>query len=181
MNISSRQLQVPTLGPEVREALRVTGADPHAVILEITESVLMQQTDETLEELQHLKHLGFRLAIDDFGTGYSSLSYLQRFPIDLLKIARPFVEQIGLGRERAALTRAIIGLGETLRLSTIAEGIEVTEQWAGLRELGCEYGQGYYFAPPLSALEVERLLGDPGARGAGSEGRLMAAERRAQV
>jgi diguanylate cyclase (GGDEF)-like protein/PAS domain S-box-containing protein len=176
VNISGRQLQVPTLGPEVREALKATGADPRTVILEITESVLMHQTEETLEELQRLKHLGFRLAIDDFGTGYSSLSYLQRFPIDLLKIARPFVEQIGLGRERAALARAIIGLGETLRLGTIAEGIEVTEQWAGLRELGCQYGQGYYFAPPLSAAEVERLLGEPTRHPIPSSDRLDPAE-----
>jgi diguanylate cyclase (GGDEF)-like protein/PAS domain S-box-containing protein len=161
VNISSRQLQVPSLGPEVREAIGQTGAEPGSVILEITESVLMQQTDETLEELQRLKQVGFRLAIDDFGTGYSSLSYLQRFPIDLLKVARPFVEDVGRGRERAALARAIIGLGDTLRLGTIAEGIEMPEQLAGLRELGCGYGQGYLFAPPLPAEELERMLMAP--------------------
>jgi diguanylate cyclase (GGDEF)-like protein/PAS domain S-box-containing protein len=160
VNISSRQLQVPSLGPEVREAIELTGAEPDAVILEITESVLMQQTEETLGELQRLKLLGFRLAIDDFGTGYSSLSYLQRFPIDLLKVARPFVEDVGVDRERAALARAIIGLGETLRLGTIAEGIEMAEQLAGLRELGCDYGQGYFFAPPLPAHEIERMLAE---------------------
>jgi EAL domain-containing protein (putative c-di-GMP-specific phosphodiesterase class I) len=127
-------------------------------VLEITESVLMQQTDAVLERLQQLKALGVRLAIDDFGTGYSSLSYLQRFPIDILKIAKPFVEEVGQGADRSALARAIIGLGDTLRLRTIAEGIERAEQRAALLELGCALGQGYHFWPALSAPAVEELL-----------------------
>ena len=100
-----------------------------------------------LERLQALKKLGVRLAIDDFGTGYSSLSYLQRFPIDILKIAKPFVEEVALGAERAALARAIIGLGDTLRLQTVAEGIEMAEQRAALIELGCPLGQGHLLLP----------------------------------
>jgi diguanylate cyclase (GGDEF)-like protein/PAS domain S-box-containing protein len=170
VNISGRQLQVPQLALEVCEALGDTSADPSRVVLEITESVLMQQTDQTLEELQKLKQMGFRLAIDDFGTGYSSLSYLQRFPIDLLKIARPFVEHVGHGREHAALARAIIGLAETLRLQTIAEGIEIAEQLAGLRELGCDFGQGYFFAAPVPPNEVERILRDPSHLAAAAQG-----------
>src|SRR4029079_16727782 len=97
----------------------------------------MQQTDTVLERLQQLKGLGVRLAIDDFGTGYSSLSYLQRVPIDILQIGKPFVEEVGQGADRSALARAIIGLGDTLRLETIAEGIEMAEQRAALLELGC--------------------------------------------
>jgi len=142
----------------MREALAVSGVDPAAVVLEITESVLMQQTDAMLERLRQLKGLGVRLAIDDFGTGYSSLSYLQRFPIDILKIAKPFVEEVGQGADRSALARAIIGLGDTLKLRTIAEGIEMAEQRVALIGLGCALGQGHYFAPALPVANIERLL-----------------------
>jgi diguanylate cyclase (GGDEF)-like protein/PAS domain S-box-containing protein len=158
VNISSRQLQGPGIADALSDALASSGVDPSAVILEITESVLMQQTDSVLERLQGLKKLGVRLAIDDFGTGYSSLSYLQRFPIDILKIAKPFVEEVALGAERAALARAIIGLSDTLRLQTVAEGIEMAEQRAALIELGCPLGQGHYFARALPAEAVERML-----------------------
>jgi EAL domain-containing protein (putative c-di-GMP-specific phosphodiesterase class I) len=99
-----------------------------------------------------------RLAIDDFGTGYSSLSYLQRFPIDILKIAKPFVEEVGQGADRSALARAIIGLGDTLKLQTIAEGIERAEQRAALMELGCVLGQGHHFWPALPANQIQELL-----------------------
>jgi diguanylate cyclase (GGDEF)-like protein/PAS domain S-box-containing protein len=158
VNISGRQLQGTGLTEALRQTLHSSGVEPSAVVLEITESVLMQQTDAVLERLQQLKALGVRLAIDDFGTGYSSLSYLQRFPIDILKIAKPFVEEVGQGADRSALARAIIGLGDTLRLRTIAEGIERAEQRAALLELGCTLGQGYHFWPALSAPAVEELL-----------------------
>ena len=126
VNISGRQLHGPAIAEELRDALSATKVDPAAIILEITESVLMQQTDSVLERLRELKDQGVRLAIDDFGTGYSSLSYLQQFPIDILKIAKPFVDEVGHGADRSALARAIIGLGDTLKLRTIAEGIEMT-------------------------------------------------------
>jgi diguanylate cyclase (GGDEF)-like protein/PAS domain S-box-containing protein len=158
VNISGRQLQGSGIGDALGDALASSGVDPSAVILEITESVLMQKTDSVLERLQALKKLGVRLAIDDFGTGYSSLSYLQRFPIDILKIAHPFVEEVALGAERAALARAIIGLSETLRLQTVAEGIEMAEQRAALIELGCPLGQGHYFARAVTAEAVDRML-----------------------
>jgi diguanylate cyclase (GGDEF)-like protein len=158
VNISGRQLQGPGIGVALGDALASSGVDPSAVILEITESVLMQQTDAVLERLQTLKKLGVRLAIDDFGTGYSSLSYLQRFPIDILKIARPFVEEVALGAERAALARAIIGLSDTLRLQTVAEGIEMAEQRAALIELGCPLGQGHHFSRAVPADAIERML-----------------------
>jgi diguanylate cyclase (GGDEF)-like protein/PAS domain S-box-containing protein len=158
VNISGRQLQGPGIGKALGDALASSGVDPSAVILEITESVLMQQTDSVLERLQTLKKLGVRLAIDDFGTGYSSLSYLQRFPIDILKIAKPFVEEVALGADRAALARAIIGLSETLRLQTVAEGIEMAEQRAALIELGCPLGQGHHFSRAVPAEGIERML-----------------------
>ncbi len=161
VNISGRQLHELDIVRETREALVESGVDPSAVILEITESVLMQQEGSVLERLIELKALGIQLAIDDFGTGYSSLSYLQRFPIDMIKIARPFVEDIGGGLEKSALARAIIGLGDTLKLRTVAEGVERTDQCLALMSLGCELGQGYYFAPPLSAQDIRGMLEEP--------------------
>jgi EAL domain-containing protein (putative c-di-GMP-specific phosphodiesterase class I) len=158
INISGRQLQGTGLDDALRQAVAASGVDPTAVVLEITESVLMQQTDTVLERLQQLKALGVRLAIDDFGTGYSSLSYLQRFPIDILKIAKPFVEEVAHGADRSALARAIIGLGDTLRLDTIAEGIEMAEQRAALIELGCTLGQGHHFWAALPAAGIGELL-----------------------
>jgi EAL domain-containing protein (putative c-di-GMP-specific phosphodiesterase class I) len=158
VNISGRQLQGAGLTDALRQTLTSSGVEPSMVVLEITESVLMQQTDAILDRLQQLKALGVRLAIDDFGTGYSSLSYLQRFPIDILKIAKPFVEEVGQGADRSALARAIVGLGDTLKLQTIAEGIERAEQLAALLELGCPLGQGHHFWPALSAAAIEELL-----------------------
>jgi EAL domain-containing protein (putative c-di-GMP-specific phosphodiesterase class I) len=158
VNISGRQLQGSGLADALRQTLTSSGVEPSSVLLEITESVLMQQTDPVLERLQQLKALGVRLAIDDFGTGYSSLSYLQRFPIDILKIAKPFVDEVGHGVDRSALARAILGLGDTLKLQTIAEGIERAEQRAALIELGCTLGQGYHFWPALPAAGIEELL-----------------------
>ncbi|MGH7701710.1 MAG: putative bifunctional diguanylate cyclase/phosphodiesterase [Gemmatimonadales bacterium] len=160
VNVSGRQLHELDIVEETRQALAESGVDPEAVVLEITESVLMQQTGSILTRLQQLKGLGVRLAIDDFGTGYSSLSYLQRFPIDILKIAKPFVEEVGSGLDQSALARAIIGLGETLNLSTIAEGVEGAEQCAALVGLGCKLGQGYYFSPPLAPVEIDRMLAE---------------------
>jgi diguanylate cyclase (GGDEF)-like protein/PAS domain S-box-containing protein len=158
INISGRQLQGAGITEALRQTLTSSGIEPSSVVLEITESVLMQQTDAVLERLQQLKALGVRLAIDDFGTGYSSLSYLQRFPIDILKIAKPFVEEVGRGADRSALARAIVGLGDTLKLQTIAEGIERAEQRSALIELGCTLGQGHHFWPALSAAAIGELL-----------------------
>ncbi len=161
VNVSGRQLHELDIVAEVRGALVHSGVAADQLVLEITESVLMQHTDVVLERLTALRGLGVRLAIDDFGTGYSSLSYLQRFPIDIIKVARPFVEDLASGVDRAALARAIIGLGDTLKLRTVAEGVETAEQCAALRAFDCGYGQGYYFAPPLTPVEVERLLQEP--------------------
>jgi diguanylate cyclase (GGDEF)-like protein/PAS domain S-box-containing protein len=160
VNMSGHQLQHSGVVDDVRAALVESGLPPERLVLEITESVLMHNADMMLDRLRSIRAIGVRLAIDDFGTGYSSLSYLQRFPIDILKIAKPFVDDVGTGRSDPALARAIIALGETLCLRTIAEGIEVPEQLAGLMELGCELGQGYLFARPLNGAAMGRLLAE---------------------
>ena len=158
VNVSGHQLQFEGVVEDVRNALRDSGLDPRQLVLEITESVLMQKNETILERFRALKALGVRLAIDDFGTGYSSLGYLQRFPIDILKIDKAFVDDIGSTGAEPALVRAIIALGDTLRLQTIAEGIELTQQLRGLQELGCEMGQGYLFARPVGVAQMEQLF-----------------------
>jgi diguanylate cyclase (GGDEF)-like protein/PAS domain S-box-containing protein len=161
VNVSSRELlHDRSLATDVAGVLRGTGLDAGALVLEITESVLMQQTANNLDELRELRALGVRLALDDFGTGYSSLSYLKRFPIDVLKIAKPFIEDIDGGRDHSALASAIVGLSRTLHLSTIAEGVENPRQLRALRELGCEGGQGHLFAAAMPAPDAARYLAE---------------------
>ncbi|MDQ6612557.1 MAG: EAL domain-containing protein, partial [Gemmatimonadota bacterium] len=164
VNLSGRQLQDECIVDDVANALRDSGFSASHLVLEITESILMQHTDESLERLEKLKELGVSLAIDDFGTGYSSLSYLQRYPIDILKIDKAFVDAIDKGADGPVLATAIIALGETLRLDTVAEGIETEAQRGHLLQLGCELGQGYLFAPALSVEDFSRLLGARGVR-----------------
>ena len=147
VNLSVRQLQSDSIIADVRSALEKTGFPASSLILEITESVMMADTEFAVERLDELKSLGVRLAMDDFGTGYSSLSYLSRFPVDILKMDRSFV---GAG-ENVALQSAIIALGASLSLDVIAEGIELAEQEKSLQDLGCEIGQGFLFARPMGA------------------------------
>ena len=151
VNLSARHFQDPSLLQDVQQALNDSGLEPWTLTLEITESVLMHRSEATLSRLRALKGLGLNLAIDDFGTGYSSLGYLQQFPIDVLKIDRSFVEVVGNDEVDPVLARAIIALGRTMQIETIAEGIERAEQHEGLRTLGCSLGQGFYFARPMSA------------------------------
>jgi diguanylate cyclase (GGDEF)-like protein/PAS domain S-box-containing protein len=158
VNLSARQLQHPQLLSDVQEALSTSSLDAGRLIVEITESVIMEHTERTLERLRALKHLGVRLAIDDFGTGYSSLSYLQQFPVDILKIDRSFTTGLSRGPNEDALARTIIALGELLTLRTIAEGVEQEGQHERLRDLGCDFGQGFLFGHPLPAREVAALL-----------------------
>jgi EAL domain-containing protein (putative c-di-GMP-specific phosphodiesterase class I) len=158
VNISARQLQEPGLVQDVAEALRESGLAPHHLVLEITESALMHDAAAAVGWLNELKKLGVQLAIDDFGTGYSSLSYLRQFPIDTLKIDKSFVDGMGQDGERSALAGAIIDLGRTLGLKTVAEGIEQPSQLAELEALGCDIGQGYHFARPLERQALEAFL-----------------------
>ena len=164
VNLSGRQLQDAKIVDDVEEALRTSGFTPADLVLEITESILMEHDDVSLDRLTRLKALGVSLAIDDFGTGYSSLSYLQRYPIDILKIDKSFVDTLGKGTDGAVLASAIVGLGETLGLDTVAEGIETEAQRGLLMELGCAFGQGYLFAPPVSAEDFGVLMRLRGTR-----------------
>lgn len=160
VNISGRQLVEASLVSDVAATLRTTGLDPSLLKLELTESILMRDTEQTLATLHNLKALGIHLAIDDFGTGYSSLSYLQRFPIDTLKIDKAFIDGVARGGSDAALARTIVSLAGLLELSTVAEGVEGDDQRAHLLELGCVRAQGYLFARPLVAGEVTAMLDD---------------------
>ena len=146
VNISGHHLQHGELVHDVLQALRESGLEPENLVIELTESTIMYNTDVNLERLNHLKALGVRLAIDDFGTGYSSLSYLHRFPIDILKVDRSFVSRLTSADNGPELARAVISLGETLGLETVAEGIELEPQVAALLALGCVAGQGFLFA-----------------------------------
>ena len=161
VNLSGRHFQEQSLVGDVEEALRDSGLDPAALTLEITESVLMQRSEATLETLRQLKTLGLQLAIDDFGTGYSSLGYLQQFPIDMLKIDRTFVDAVGTSGGDPVLARAIIALGQALQLDAVAEGIERAEQRDGLRAMGCTLGQGYLFARPMAADDLAAFVREP--------------------
>jgi diguanylate cyclase (GGDEF)-like protein/PAS domain S-box-containing protein len=154
VNISGRHLQHGALLQDVADALQRSGLEPPNLVIELTESTIMYNTDATLQHLQQLKALGVRLAIDDFGTGYSSLSYLHRFPIDILKIDRSFISRLTNSENGPELARAVITLGDTLGLDTVAEGIELEPQVSALLELGCVAGQGFLFATagPLEAL-----------------------------
>jgi len=160
VNISIRQFQQKELVDMVSRALLASGLPARCLILEITESFMMQDTEATIAKLQLLKDLGVRLAIDDFGTGYSSLSYLQRFPVDILKIDKSFVDKLGQGSEGNAVAKAIIMMGDSLNLKTIAEGIETPDQIGELQSLGCGAGQGYHFAKPLDQADMEKFLAD---------------------
>jgi diguanylate cyclase (GGDEF)-like protein len=158
VNLSSMQLRQASLVREVEDALSRSGMDPGLLTLEITETVLMDATASNVERLAALKRLGTRLAVDDFGTGYSSLQYLRRFPIDWLKIAKPFVDGVDRSSEEAGLAQAIIDLAASLHLGVVAEGIESSRQSAKLIELGCSHGQGFFFSPPLPAEEIATAL-----------------------
>ena len=162
VNLSGRQIEDPGLVGDVQRALQESGLEPRRLTLEITESILMHDIESTIDTLQRLRDLGVRLAIDDFGTGYSSLSYLRRLPVDILKIDRSFVAVVDTGPDEAALVRSIVSLGQSLRLETVAEGIEQPGQLAELKSLGTRMGQGYFFAKPLGPDEISLLLG-PGA------------------
>jgi EAL domain-containing protein (putative c-di-GMP-specific phosphodiesterase class I) len=159
VNVSAAQLIRPELVEDVAAALAASGMPAHCLVLELTESMLVDDSTATLERLRALKNLGVRLAIDDFGTGFSSLGYLERFPVDVLKIDKTFVDKLGIGgqgRDDSALARAILGLGGALNMHVVAEGIETEAQWSRLVELGCALGQGYFFARPLPPEQISQ-------------------------
>jgi diguanylate cyclase (GGDEF)-like protein len=158
-NLSAPQLADPELPRTVRAALAGAGLDPASLNLEITESLLIADTDVTQRALSELQALGVHIHIDDFGTGYSSLAYLQRFPLDALKVDRAFVSGLGgTDPDSAAIAEAVITLAHSLRLAAVAEGVETPAQLTALRHLGCEQAQGYLFSKPLPERDLVRLL-----------------------
>jgi diguanylate cyclase (GGDEF)-like protein/PAS domain S-box-containing protein len=170
VNLSGRQVASGELVEDVSRILRSTGLEPRSLMLEITESVLVEDVGAAIDVLQRLKALGLRLAIDDFGTGYSSLSYLRQFPVDVLKIDRSFVAGVDGSAESIGLVRSILNLCSTLRLDAIAEGIETPAQRAAMHSLGTRSGQGHLFARPMPAAELASLLLRDAALGEGSVG-----------
>ncbi len=159
VNVSARQVRHLVLADLVRAAVARSGIDPADLHLEITERVLLEANDDVLAQLRAVAELGCELALDDFGTGYSSLAYLTRFPVTALKIDRSFVAGLGTSGESTAVVEAILGLAEALGLGTVAEGVETAEQRETLREMGCEYAQGYHLGRPMSAAAFSELFG----------------------
>ncbi len=163
VNVSPRQLHDQDFIGQVQDVLARTGMPAYRLTLEMTEGVLIDDRDEILETLTTLHDMGLRLAIDDFGTGYSSLSYLHRFPVDVLKIDRSFVERLAGGGD-SALVSTILRLGQSLQLETVAEGIERPQEMLMLRRQGCTTGQGFHFSPPVGADEISMMLSTRDAR-----------------
>jgi diguanylate cyclase (GGDEF)-like protein len=158
VNLSPAQFKSRNLVPSVVSALAISGLAACRLELEITESVLLHDSEATLATLHKLRALGVRISMDDFGTGYSSLSYLRSFPFDKIKIDRSFVNELASRNESMAIVRAVTGLGKSLGISTTAEGVETIEQLALLRTEGCTEVQGYLFSPPRPAEDVESML-----------------------
>jgi EAL domain-containing protein (putative c-di-GMP-specific phosphodiesterase class I) len=158
VNLSARQVGQPDLLSQVMGILADTGVDPAQICLEITESTVMADAEASLEVLEKLRGLGVELAIDDFGTGYSSLSYLKRFPVQVLKIDRSFVDGLGSDPDDTAIVQAIMVLASSLGLSVTAEGVETDRQLQELLRLGCGRVQGYLFAKPARSEDLTRRL-----------------------
>ena len=157
VNLSARQVDHPDILKVVSDALVESGVAPEHVVLEITESALMHDPRAALRVLSGFKDLGVTLAVDDFGTGYSSLSYLQRFPLDVLKVDRSFVADLGTGGDASQIVAAVIGLAHSLGLLVVAEGVETAGQLQELRRFGCDFAQGFLFSRPVPA----HLVGEP--------------------
>ena len=159
INLSSKHFMSPTLLDDIKEILKQTGIPPDQLKLEITETALMEDADETIRLVHRLKDLGLHLVIDDFGTGYSSLSYLQRLPIDTLKVDRSFVSRIQSEPDgNRNIVEAIISLAHRLKMMVVAEGVETEDQFAILLEMNCQFGQGYLFSKPLSKPQIDELI-----------------------
>jgi diguanylate cyclase (GGDEF)-like protein len=158
VNVSAKQIQDPGFVETVRSCLADTGLEPARLVLEITEIAMLQDPERTLEVLSEVRQLGARIALDDFGTGYSSLSYLRRFPIDVLKIDKSFVDDIDSHDRQELLAKAVIELGQSLQLQVIAEGIERNDQLNRLRALDCQLGQGFLFSRALDAASIDAFF-----------------------
>ena len=151
VNVSARQVRDRDLPGRVASWLAEFGLDPARLVLELTESVMLDEADDAIEVMQHLRELGVRFAVDDFGTGYSSLAYLRRLPVDIVKTDRAFVRELGRDDASADLVRAVVEMARSLRLDVVAEGVEDLDQHDALVEMGCGFAQGYHFARPMAA------------------------------
>ena len=160
VNVSARQLDDDELLVHVQQALDDSGFDPTMLTIEITETTLMRNAEETARRLLAIKQLGVRIAIDDFGTGYSSLAHLQRFPVDALKIDRSFLSRLSEGAEGEILLRSLVQLGKALAIETLAEGIERPQDLTMIRKENCDSAQGFLFARPLDAESAESFFRD---------------------
>jgi EAL domain-containing protein (putative c-di-GMP-specific phosphodiesterase class I) len=169
VNVAACQLEREEFVDEVGDALDRAGLPPGQLTIEITETAIMSNAEETSRRLARIKGLGVRVAIDDFGTGYSSLSYLQRFPVDALKIDRSFIARLREGPEGETLIRTLIQLGESLSIETLAEGIEHADDLSLLQDERCDSGQGFLFARPLEGEDCERFLRESAAEQAAIE------------
>jgi diguanylate cyclase (GGDEF)-like protein len=158
INLSGRQFEQPNLVEQLAAIIEKTGIEGLMLKLEITESMVMGDVEAAIDLMLRLRSLGCRLSLDDFGTGYSSLSYLRRFPIDTLKVDQSFVRNMGQSSEDLAIVRTVVNLAHTLGMEVIAEGVEAREDVGVLRSLGCEFGQGYFWAKPLSAQAATEFL-----------------------
>ena len=158
VNLSSKQFSMSSLADQIQQILQESNLEPTSLKLELTESMVMEDAANVVDMLYQLRALGIRLAIDDFGTGYSSLSYLPRFPLTTLKIDRSFVEKIGDCNDNLEIVRTILALAHNLRMDVVAEGVETDAQATRLREMGCEYGQGFFFFKPLNVEAATQLL-----------------------
>ena len=172
VNLSPIQFKNRKLFEMVRSALSDAGLPPTRLELEITESLLLADSEETLETLHQLRRLGVRIAMDDFGTGYSSLSYLRSFPFDKIKIDRSFMRDLAKKGDSLAIIKAVIGLGHSLGMSMTAEGVETEEQLNAVRDQGCNEVQGFLFSPPMPPAAVQALLEATGGRGFGADFKL---------
>ncbi len=160
VNVSARVLLDPELPDLIRDQLADSGLDPTRLVVEITESSIMEDQVRALENVTRLSEQGIRISIDDFGTGYSSLAYLRRLPVDEIKIDKSFVMTMVANENDAVIVRATIGLAHNLGLDVIAEGVEDDDIWERLHQLGCDYAQGYYISKPISGVELTRMLMD---------------------
>jgi EAL domain-containing protein (putative c-di-GMP-specific phosphodiesterase class I) len=158
INLSGRQFDQTNLAEQVEAALSEFQIDPRSIKLEITESMVMQDTQSAIDQMLRLKALNLKLGIDDFGTGYSSLSYMQRFPVDTLKIDRSFVNEMQDSPSGLAIVRTIITLAHELGMDAIAEGIETEFELKALQNLQCEFAQGFLLSKPLSSSDATKLL-----------------------
>ena len=168
VNVSARQLDSDQIVGDIRAALEDSGLEPTALTIEITETTLMQNVEDTARRLRAIKALGVRIAIDDFGTGYSSLGHLKRFPVDALKIDRSFISELRSNQQGDAVIHTLVQLGKALSIETFAEGIEQQHELSLLREEDCEGGQGFLFSQPLDVDDIEAFLERWAAAGAGT-------------